>query len=153
MGAGSAVSADDLITAAKMNLKLETVDETDVNAQFLRLATGSLAPSGQNAKIFSWQNTVVSADIVVILVFVDITTAGGAGQLDVGVNAAEATDNDLINGGDLTTIDVLTSNDATIGGNARHCADDEWVTGFEDNTGNPAGLIGKYYIYYVKVAS
>jgi len=39
----------------------------------------------------------------------------------------------------------------TNGLGAVRVADDEWITGFEDNSADPADLVGKYYIFYSEI--
>lgn len=155
MGTGVAVVADELGTSAKMNLKLETVENVNIDGQYMKIATGALAESGQNSKIFSWQNTIVSADVIVHKILIDITTPSAlAAQINVGQNAAEVVSDNMIDGQLLNAALVLNSmiTPGANGEGAVHVADDEWITGYEDNTADPANLVGKYYIYYTEVA-
>lgn len=133
----------------------ELITGAKLNDQNVRVAYGDLvSTNGQAGKIFSWQNTVVSADILVWLVLINITTgATAAAKINVGQNAAEATSDNLIDGASLQAVDVL-NNHEDQGGNgsvAKLVADDEWVTGYEDNSADPADLVGKYYIFYTEI--
>lgn len=135
-------SADDLITADRLN------------DQNIRCASGDLSPGAQHAKIFSWQNTVVSGAIIVHKVLIDVTTvASAAAKINVGQASTEVESDNLIDGAALDALGVRNSmiDAGTNGKGAQHVADDEWITGWEDNSASPSGLVGKYYIFYTKI--
>ena len=119
----------------------------------LKKVSGSLTAGAQNAKIFSWQNTTGGV-VLVFLVGVDVTTgAAAAAQINVGQAATEIASDTLIDGAVLNTTGVKNNikNGGTNGLGAVHVADDEWITGYEDNTAASTSLVGKYYIFYTKV--
>lgn len=132
----------------------EEVSGARLNDQNVRCASGTLTAGIQHAKIFSWQNTVVSGDIVVWLVLVDITTgATAAAKINAGQAATEIESDNMIDGAVINTTGVRNSigNPGTNGKGAQHVADDEWITGFEDDSAASTDLVGKYYIFYTKV--
>ncbi len=119
------------------------------------VASGNLTAGVQNAKIFSWQNTVVSGDILVFLVIVDITTGStAAATIDVGEAATEVRSDNLMDGEALTNIASMNSIEGAGAASAlgvRRVADDQWITGFEGNVDASTDLVGKYYILYALV--
>ena len=132
----------------------EEVSGARLNDQNVRCINGALAESGQNAKIFSWQNTVVSGDIIVWLIVVSITTQStAAAKINCGQAATEIASDDMIDGCALNTTGAKNSiiDHGTNGKGAQYVADDQWITGFEDNTADPADLVGEYYIFYTKI--
>jgi hypothetical protein len=135
----------------------EKLTADKLNDKEIRVVNGALvSTNGQNGKIFGWQNTVVSGTILVHKILIYITTpATAAANINVGHNAADATSDDLIDGADLdgTAGDVKNSvKDAgTNGLGAVQVLDDEWITGYEDNTADPADLVGEYYIFYTTI--
>jgi hypothetical protein len=135
-------TAKDLVTADRLN---------DPN---IRIAYGDLAAGSQHAKIFSWQNTVVSGSILVHLVLINVTTpATAAAQINVGSAGTEIESDNLIDGCliNATGVKNTIKNIGTNGLGAVLVADDEWITGFEDDTAASTDLVGKYYIFYTKV--
>lgn len=132
----------------------EEVTGARLNDQNVRVASGVLTAGIQHAKIFSWQNTVVSGAIVVWLVLIDITTVStAAAKINVGQAAAEVESDDMIDGAALNVLAVKNSiiDEGTNGKGAQHVADDEWITGFEDDSAASTDLVGKYYIFYTKI--
>lgn len=132
----------------------ERVTGARLNDQNVRVASGTLTAGIAGAKIFSWQNTVVSGAIVVWLILIDITTVSTAAALiNVGQAGAEVTSDNLIDGALLNATGVRNSiiDGGGNGEGAQHVADDEWITGFEENTLASTGLVGKYYIFYTKI--
>ena len=118
------------------------------------VVSGSLTAGAQNAKVFSWQNTSASASILVHKVLINITTGSTlAAQLNVGQAATEIESDNLIDGVLLNAVDVLNNfeDKGTNGSCAILVADDQWVTGFEDDTAASTDLVGKYYIFYTGV--
>jgi len=117
------------------------------------VASGSLTAGIQHAKIFSWQNTAASASIIVHKVLINITTgSSAAAKINVGQAATEVESDNLIDGAALDSIDILNNYDDQ-GGNGTGAvlvADDQWITGYEDNSAASTGLVGKYYIFYTK---
>lgn len=132
----------------------DLISSERLDDQHVRIASGTLTAGIQHAKIFSWQNTVVSGDILVWLVTTDITTVStAAAKINVGQAATEIESDNLIDGAALNTLGVRNSigHPGTNGKGAQHVADDEWITGFEDDSAASTGLVGKYYIFYTKV--
>lgn len=132
----------------------EEVTGARLNDQNVRVASGTLTAGAQHAEIFSWQNTVVSGDIVIWLILIDITTASTpAAKINCGQAATDIESDDMIDGGALNATGVINSiiNPGTNGKGAQHVADDEYVTGYEDNSAASTDLVGKYYIFYTKV--
>ena len=132
----------------------EEVTGARLNDQNVRVASGVLTAGAQHAKIFSWQNTVVSGDIIVWLVTTDITTVStAAAKINVGQASTEVESDNLIDGAALNTLGVRNSilDEGTNGKGAQHVADDEWITGFEDDSAASTDLVGKFYIFYTKI--
>lgn len=132
----------------------EEVTGARLNDQNVRCASGVLTAGGQHAKIFSWQNTVVSGGILVHLILTHITTVStAAAKINVGQAATEIESDNLIDGAALNTLGVRNSiaHPGTNGKGAQYVADDEWITGFEDDSAASTDLVGKYYIFYTKV--
>ena len=68
----------------------EEVTGALLNDQNVRVVNGALADGIQHAKIFSWQNTDVSGDIIVWLIVVSIVTPStAAAKINVGQAATE----------------------------------------------------------------
>jgi len=133
---------------------VEKITAARLNDQNVRVASGSLVAGIQHAKIFSWQNDVVSGDILVWLILISITTpATPAAKINAGQAATEIESDDMIDGGAINAAGTINSiiNAGTNGKGAQYVADDEWVTGFEDNSAASTDLVGKYYIFYTKV--
>ena len=133
---------------------LPPIGDGDIDAKFAGLVPGSLSESGQHGKIFSWQNTY-GYSIIITQVFIEkITGSTAAAKINVGQSATEAESDNLIDGAALQGTGVLNliKNSGTNGLGNVVVADDEWITGFEDNSADPDGLVGKYYIYYVEQA-
>jgi len=132
----------------------EEVSGARLNDQNIRIASGNLTAGAINTKIFSWQNTVVSGVIIVHLILIDVTTVStAAANINVGQAATEVASDNLIDGAALNTLGVRNSvaNGGTNGKGAQRVADDQWITGFEDNSFASTGLVGKYYIFYTKI--
>ena len=132
----------------------EEVTGARLNDQNIRVASGTLTAGIQHAKIFSWQNTVVSGDIIVHMILVDVTTVStAAAKINAGQAATEIESDDLVDGAALDALGVRNSTiDAGANGKgAQHVAVDEWITGFEDSSADSTDLVGKYYIFYSKV--
>ena len=135
----------------------EKATQTLMNDSHIRVVNGALAESGINAKIGSWQNTVVSGTILVHMILVYVTTLSTlAAKLNAGHNVAEVAADDMIDGAALdgTAGDVINSAFQAGIGNALGAVrvlDDEWITFFEDNSADPADLVGEYYIFYTKI--
>lgn len=132
----------------------EEVTGARLNDQNIRVASGTLTAGAQHAKIFSWQNTVVSGDIIVHLILIDVTTVStAAAKINAGQAATEIESDDLIDGAALDALGVRNSikDGGTNGKGAQHVADDEWITGYEDDSGASTALVGKYYIFYTKI--
>lgn len=132
----------------------DLISHDRLNDQNVRCVSGDLADGVQHAKIFSWQNTEVSGDILVWLVLISITTGStAAAKINVGSNAAEVESDNMIDGAALNV--VKTKNSIIDGGvngeGAQYVADDEWITGFEDDSEASTDLVGKYYIFYTKI--
>lgn len=132
----------------------EEVSGARLNDQNVRVVSGTLTAGIQHAKIFSWQNTAVSGDILVWLILVSITTVStAAAKINVGHAATEIESDDLM---DAAALNVLATKNSIIDGGtngkgAQYVPDDEWITGFEDDSAASTGLVGKYYIFYTKI--
>ena len=132
----------------------ERLTDTILNDKEIRVVNGALAESGINAKIGSWQNTVVSGTILVHMILVYITTPStAAAKLNAGHAATEIASDDMIDGAALDAAAGTVINSAFQAGTgnalgAVRVEDDEWVTFFEDNSADPADLVGEYYIFY-----
>lgn len=135
-------NTDDLISAARLD------------DQNVRVASGTLTAGAIHTKIFSWQNTVVSGAIVVHLILIDVTTIStAAAKINAGQAATEIESDDMMDGAALNATGVRNSiiDGGANGKGAQHVADDEWITGYEDNSAASTGLVGKYYIFYTKI--
>ena len=132
----------------------EEVTGARLNDQNVRVVNGALAAGVKHAKIFSWQNTDVSGDIIVWLVATSIVTPStAAANINVGQAAAEIESDDLI---DAAALNVAATKNSIIdagvnGKGAQYVADDEWITGFEDDSAASTALVGEYYIFYTKI--
>ncbi len=134
----------------------ERLTEAILNDKEIRVINGALAESGLNAKIGSWQNTVVSGTIIVHKILVYITTPStAAAKINAGHAATEIESDDMIDGADLQSAagSVLNNikNAGTNGLSAVQVLDDEWITFWEDNSADPADLVGEYYIFYTTI--
>ena len=133
---------------------LAPIGDGDIDASFLGLVTGALSETGQHAKIFSWQNTF-GYSIIITQIFIEKTTGStAAAKINVGQAATEIESDNLIDGASLQGTGVLNliKRSGTNGLGSVVVADDEWITGYEDNSADPDGLVGNYYIYYVEQA-
>lgn len=120
----------------------------------IRLASGDLIAGAQHAKIFSWRNTIVSGDIIILLTLISIRTPStAAAKINVGQSETEVESDNMIDAGALNVSGVLNNiiNAGTNGKGAVYVSDDEWITGFEDNSDASTDLVGKYYIFYSEV--
>lgn len=132
----------------------EKATEALMNDTHIRVVHGTLTAGVQHAKIFSWQNTEVSGDILVWLILISITTqAAAAAKINAGQAATEIESDDMIDGAALNAVAIINSiiNAGTNGKGAQYVADDEWITGYEDDSAASTGLVGKYYIFYTKI--
>ena len=132
----------------------EAITPTRLNDQNARVVNGDLTAGVPHAKIFSWQNTTVSGDVLVWLALISVTTQSTASaRINVGQAATEIESDDLIDGGSLAAAGTINSiiDAGTNGKGAQYVADDEWITGYEDNTASSTGLVGEYYIFYTKI--
>lgn len=116
------------------------------------VASGDLTAGAQHAKIFSWKNDLVGGSILVFLVVIDITTpSAAAALLNVGQAATEVESDNLMDGVGLSVAAVLNSLAEVAKPACKgvvKVADDEYITGFEDDTAASTDLVGKYYIFY-----
>jgi len=132
----------------------EEVSGARLNDQNVRVVNGTLTDGIQHAKIFSWQNTEVSGDIIVWLVIVSIVTPStAAAKINVGQAATEIESDDLMDAAALNVAGCVNSiiDHGTNGKGAQYVADDEWITGFEDDSEASTDLVGEYYIFYTKI--
>lgn len=135
----------------------EKATEALMNDVNIRVAKVALAESGQNAKIASWQNTVVSGDILVHGILFHITTpSAAAAKVNAGHAATEIASDDMIDGAALDSAAGTVLNSAFQAGvgnalGAVQVLDDEWITFFEDNSADPVNLVGYAYIFYTTI--
>lgn len=118
--------------------------------------SGMLTAGAQHAKIFAWQNTKVGGAVLVIRVLIHITTpATAAARINVGHAVTDSEADNLIDGGALDAVDILDNidNQGTNGTSAVLVDDDEYVTGYEDDSAASTDLVGRYYICYTPVRS
>jgi len=116
-------------------------------------ASGNLTAGIQAAKIFAWKNET-GGSVIVQRVIINATTASTpAAKINVGQSAADAASDNLIDGAALDSIDSFDNIDSqgTNGQSTVVVADDEYITGYEDNSAASTDLVGKYYVYYTAV--
>ena len=132
----------------------DLINHDRLNDQNVRVVNGTLTAGVQHAKIFSWQNTVVSGDIIVWEVIVSIVTPStAAAKINVGQAATEIESDDLMDAAALNVAGCVNSiiDHGTNGKGSQYVADDEWITGFEDDSEASTDLVGEYYIFYTKI--
>lgn len=120
-------------------------DELSAGAGIIR--QGALVASDAAAGVFSVENTY-GTDLYVtrVLIFVQ-TPSTGACALDVGSNAAEVTDDDLLDGLSVAAAGIFDNiaDKGTNGSSRRKWASGEFVTATMA-TGATAGLVGRWRI-------
>lgn len=134
----------------KRNILLSSLLKQLKMAAIPRIVSGDLTAGAANAFAFSWQNPE-SFKLIILGVFIEITTNGGtAGSvIDVGTAIATETHGDnLIDGGNLNTIGFLYSAGDYVKVDEKGGTTD-WITG-QILVADALNLVGKYYIHYIR---
>jgi len=126
---------------------------------YMKVASGVLVADVSGNMAFWWQNPE-TAKILIHRILIDRTTAGGTANsvLDVGVIDASGNNADnLIDGLNLNTTGLADNiEDKGSNGKSRQKLDEngdatDWITG-KILVADALSLVGKYYIFYTKVA-
>jgi len=116
--------------------------------------SGSLTSTGgQHSKLASWQNTLNQTVMVTGLYVRKSTAATAAAKINAGQAATEIESDNLIDGADLQGTNLINhiKHAGTNGLGGVLVNDGEWITLFEDNSADPADLVGNYYIFFMPV--
>jgi hypothetical protein len=156
-GTGNLILGHDVILATDNDYAMLVSDGTNwhpvLPPAYIQMVNGALAESGQNGKVFSWQNTL-GKSVIVTACYIEITTgATAAAKLNAGNAATEIASDTMIDGAALDSVGVRNhiKPAGTNGLGAVIVPGGEWFTGFEDNSADPADLVGNYYILYTVV--